>query len=107
MKSLRRSRSYFGWWRQYAAADRGTYILDDMTKPANGYSSFSGALPAGEYKVWIQEQLAPGEFDYRFNLLLSPLPEPAPALLLLARLAVLRHRVRAQLVSHMATRRSA
>lgn len=78
-------------WRHYAAADRGTDILDDLSRPAHGSSGFSGALPAGDYSVWIQE-LAPGEFSYRFNFLLSPVPEPSTGVLLLAGLAALRYR---------------
>jgi hypothetical protein len=93
-------------WRHYAPADRGTDILDDMSRPANGSSGFSGALPAGDYTLWIQE-LAPGEFDYRFNLLLSPVPEPATALMLLAGLAALRRRARTPMVPPWATRSSA
>lgn len=76
-----------GWWH-YSAADRGTDIFEDLSKPANGSSGFVGALSSGEYSVWIQE-LAPGNFDYRFNFMLSPVPEASTSLLLLAGLAAL------------------
>jgi len=93
-------------WRHYAAADRGSDILDDMSRPAKGSSGFSGELPAGDYTVWIQE-LAPGEFNYRFNFLLSPVPEVPTALLLLAGLAALRLRSSAARGPSAAVRSSA
>jgi len=73
-------------FRHYSAADRGTDILDDMAVSGQGSSGFTVPLRAGEYTLWIQE-LAPGSFAYRFNLSLSPVPEPASAVLLLAGLA--------------------
>ncbi len=63
-------------WRVYGTADRGTNILDDMAVAGNGASGFSGTLGAGDYTFWVQE-LAPGTYPYRFNLLLTPVPVPA------------------------------
>jgi hypothetical protein len=58
-----------GWWL-YRPADRGTNILDNMAVAAWGSSGFARPLPAGEYGLWLQE-LAPGNFGYRFNFILS------------------------------------
>jgi hypothetical protein len=63
-------------WRVYGAADQGTNILDDMAIAGNGASGFPGTLGAGDYTFWIQE-LAPGNYPYRFNLVLTPVPVPA------------------------------
>jgi len=82
-------------WRHYSAADRGTDILDDMAVSGNFASGFAVPLLAGDYTLWIQE-LAPGSFAYRFNLTLSPVPEPTPAALLLAGLAGLAALARAR-----------
>jgi len=82
-------------FRHYSAADRGTDILDDMAVPAAGSLGFTVPLVAGEYTLWIQE-LASGSFAYRFNLMLSPVPEPTPTALLLAGLAGLAALARAR-----------
>ncbi|MBC7781101.1 MAG: hypothetical protein H7125_13455 [Proteobacteria bacterium] len=58
-------------FRVYGLADRGTDILDDMAVPDSGSSGFVRPLGAGDYALWIQE-LAPGTFSYRFNLVLAP-----------------------------------
>jgi PEP-CTERM motif len=63
-------------WRVAGPLDRGSNILDDMAASGNGASGFVGPLGAGEYSVWLQE-LATGSFVYRYNFVLSPVPEPA------------------------------
>lgn len=73
-------------WKLYGTADRGTDILDDMAAAGNGASGFTGPLDAGSYTLWIQE-LATGDFAYRFNLVLAPVPEPATIASLVAGLA--------------------
>jgi hypothetical protein len=76
-------------WHHYALADRGTDILPRMAVPQAGSSGFVAPLPAGDYTLWIQE-LAPGSYAYRFNLVLSPVPEPGAVGLALAAGAALR-----------------
>jgi len=68
-------------WRHYSTADRNTDILPAMGGAGQGATGFAGALPAGDYTLWIQE-LANGSFNYRFNLQVSAVPEPASAWLL-------------------------
>jgi PEP-CTERM motif len=80
-------------WRHYGAADRNTDILPLMAVPSAGSSGFAVPLPAGDYTLWIQE-LAPGTFDYRFNLQLAPVPEPTTAALWLLGVAALAARGR-------------
>jgi hypothetical protein len=80
-------------WRHYGPADRNTDILPLMAVPFAGSSGFTAPLPAGDYTLWIQE-LAPGAFEYRFNLQLAAVPEPAGAALLLLGLAALAARRR-------------
>jgi hypothetical protein len=67
----------------YTAADKTQDILDDMASSSNGASGFSTPLAAGDYTLWIQE-LATGSFNYRFNLILTEVPEPHTWVLLLA-----------------------
>jgi len=62
-------------WKLYSPADATTDILDDMALAGNGASGFQRPLPANDYTFWIQE-LAPGKYNYRFNLILTPVPEP-------------------------------
>lgn len=75
-------------WRHYGVSDRRTDILDDLALSGNGAQGFTRPLAAGDYTLWVQE-LSPGNFDYRFNLILSPVPEPSVTLTLLAGLALL------------------
>jgi len=75
-------------WTLYNSANIGTDILDDMAIPADGSSGFSRPLPAGDYTFWIQE-LAGAQFNYRFNMVLTPIPLPAAAWLLGAGLLLL------------------
>ena len=70
-------------FKLYNLNDRGQDILDDMAVSQNGSSGFSTPLSAGSYTLWIQE-LAPGNFNYRFNLILTPIPEPESYAMLIA-----------------------
>lgn len=63
-------------YKVYRLEDRGTDILDDMAAPSFGSSSFELPLAAGDYTFWFQE-LGSGSFDYRFNMVLTPVPGPA------------------------------
>jgi len=75
-------------WRHYTQADRMRNILPDMGSAGQGATGFTGPLPAGDYTLWIQE-LATGSYNYRFNLQISPVPEPGAAALLVAGLVLL------------------
>lgn len=80
-------------WKVYTLVDRNTDILDNMAVAGNQASGFTPPLAAGEYTFWLQE-LAGGSFNYRFNLVLTPVPEPAPWSLLSGGLAMLAWRRR-------------
>lgn len=67
----------------YTAADKSQDILDNMATSGNGASGFVAPLAAGDYTLWIQE-LATGSFNYRFNLILTQVPEPETWGLMLA-----------------------
>lgn len=88
-------------WTLYSPSQAGSELLDDMALGhavaggLDGASGFRAPLPAGDYTLWIQET-APGSYSYRFNLLLSPVPEPGSALLVALGLAGLRLRQRRQ-----------
>jgi hypothetical protein len=75
-------------WTLYDEGNVGSDLLLFMSAPSLGASGFTPPLPAGEYSFWIQE-LSTGVAPYRFDLTLSPVPEPATALSLLAGLALL------------------
>jgi hypothetical protein len=75
-------------FKLYNLDDRGQDILDDMGVSQNGSSGFNTPLSAGSYTLWIQE-LAPGNFNYRFNLILTPVPEPESYAMLLVGLAII------------------
>ena len=66
-----------------------------MAVAGNQASGFTVPLAAGEYTFWLQE-LAGGSFNYRFNLVLTPVPEPAPWLLLSAGVGFLAWRAKAR-----------
>lgn len=76
-------------WRLYSSADRMLDILPSMGLPNQGSTGFTAPLPEGTYTLWMQE-LAPGSFTYRFNLVISPVPEPSSWLLLGGGLLALR-----------------
>lgn len=80
-----------GWWL-YSENDIGQDILPQMGL-AFGAVGFAGPLPAGNYAFWVQET-GTGTADYRFDLNVSAVPEPAGALLMLAGLAALQARRR-------------
>lgn len=88
-------------FKLYNLNDRGQDILDDMAVSQNGSSGFSTPLSAGSYTLWIQE-LAPGNFNYRFNLILTPIPEPESYALLMAGLGVIYLFSRRKIYSHNA-----
>ena len=80
-----------GWWL-YSENDINTDILQLMGG-SPGAVGYSGALPAGRYSVWVQET-SPGVARYSFDFQISPVPEPAAALFMLAGLAALGWRTR-------------
>lgn len=82
-------------YRVYTAADRGKNILDAMATAGNGSAGFTRPLQAGDYTLWIQELSSGGPYTYRFNLMLTPVPEPTAWLMLSAGLAWLGWRRRA------------
>jgi hypothetical protein len=85
----------------YGSNDVGKDILPRAGAPQTDpltsgfYSVFPGAtgfkapLPAGQYTVWLQERYMPGSYPYRFNFVLSPVPEPSSWALAAAGLVVL------------------
>lgn len=82
-------------WRLYSAADATLDILPSMGVPSQGSTGFIAPLPEGTYTLWMQE-LATGSFTYRFNLVVSPVPEPAAWLLIGGGLLALRAAARAR-----------
>lgn len=82
-------------WRLYSAADRTFDILPSMGVPSQGSTGFTAPLPEGTYTLWMQE-LATGSFDYRFNLVISQVPEPSAWLLFGGGLLALRAAARAR-----------
>jgi len=88
-------------FKLYNLNDRGQDILDDMAVSQNGSSGFSTPLSAGSYTLWIQE-LSPGNFNYRFNLILTPIPEPESYAMLMAGLGIIHLFSRRKLHSHNA-----
>lgn len=80
--------------KHYGLADRGTDILDDLSAAGDGATGFARPLGAGAYTFWVQE-LSPGTYNYRFNLIVSAVPEPSQWALLAAGLAMLGWRRRA------------
>lgn len=76
-------------WSHFGNADRGTDILPRLKLnggAAGGY--LEGAIGPGSYTLWLQE-LSPGSYPYRLNLVLSPVPVPPSGLLAAAGLLAL------------------
>ena len=69
-------------WAHYSTSDIGSNILPQIGI-GPGASGFSGFLGAGTYSFWVQDT-GTGTSNYGFALVLGAVPEPAPALLLLA-----------------------
>jgi hypothetical protein len=72
-------------WTLYNVSLATTDILDDMASAGNGAAGFARPLAAGSYTLWLQETSGSSgqSFNYRFNLILSPVPEPGSLLLAL------------------------
>lgn len=63
-----------GWWH-YESATSNTDILPDLRIPSLGSSGFSD-LNSGTYAFWVQDFTA-GSYNYAFDLVVTPTPEPA------------------------------
>lgn len=74
-------------WIHYAATSADINVLPTMGIPANGSSGFLPPLNTGNYAFWLQDT-SPGTFQYGFNLVLAPIPEPSSAILTLAGLPI-------------------
>jgi hypothetical protein len=74
-------------WYLYGPADIGTDILPLMGAAGNGAAGFAAPLAAGEYAFWVQE--LGQRSTYRFDLVLTPVPEPSAARLLAVGAALL------------------
>jgi hypothetical protein len=73
-------------WQHVEPADIGTNILPEMGTADFGATGFTVPLGAGQYSVWIQDDL-PVDYVVRFDI--SPVPEPSTVLLMLTGLAAL------------------
>lgn len=73
------AKGLLGFWL-YGKEDHGTDLLASMSPGFFGASGFKTPLKAGDYTLWVQE-LAAGSFKYEFNLVLTPVPEPASVLM--------------------------
>ncbi|MFM9835629.1 MAG: PEP-CTERM sorting domain-containing protein [Methylophilaceae bacterium] len=74
-------------YKVYGAADLSNNILNAMAVSGNGSSGFNSPLGAGDYTLWIQE-LATGNFNYRFNLIITAVPEANTYIMLLVGLVL-------------------
>lgn len=72
----------------YSENDIGTDLLPVMGIPSIGSSGFTPPLPAGAYSFWVQET-GIGVASYGFGFAVTPVPEPATVLTMLAGLALL------------------
>ena len=68
---------------------QGDELLDDLQNP-DVWGGFAGNLQAGTYTWWYQETGA--ATDYGFNFVLTPVPAPASASLLVGGLLLARRR---------------
>lgn len=75
-------------WFTYSETSIGQDILPQMAFPNFGSTGFDVPLQAGTYSFWVQET-GVGSAPYRFALDISPIPEPATALTMLAGLGLL------------------
>lgn len=73
-------------WAHFQQALQGTDLLPTI---GSGFDAtgFSGPLPAGVYTFWVQDT-AETDLAFDFNFEVSAVPEPAPAVLLVAGAAV-------------------
>lgn len=63
-------------WSHFGSADRGTDILPRLKLNGGRTGGFlDGAIGPGSYTLWLQE-LSPGSWPYRLNIVLSPVPVP-------------------------------
>lgn len=74
-------------WHLYATSDIGDDILPLMGAAGNGAGGFAPPLGSGTYAFWVQE--LGGATSYRFDLEVTPIPEPSAVLLLGLGIAVL------------------
>lgn len=72
----------------YSTNEIGTDLLPVMGIPTLGSTGFTPPLPAGSYSFWVQET-GIGEAPYGFGFAVTPVPEPATMLTMLAGLALL------------------
>ena len=63
------------------AGDVATNVLDDLGMANLGGSGFNGRLGPGDYTFWFQETAA--DVDYGFTFVVTPIPEPTSAWLLI------------------------
>jgi hypothetical protein len=54
-------------WLHIPASDQGDNILPSMGSAGDGAIGFAGPLPAGQYAVWMQDDL-PFNYDIRFEI---------------------------------------
>ena len=80
-----------GWWH-YSTNEIGTDILP-LIGQGLGAIGFVDALPAGSYTFWVQDT-GTGVANYRYELSVSAVPEPAGIFLLMAGAMALAGRVR-------------
>lgn len=60
-------------WLHVQSSDQGANILPAMGAAGDGATGFTGPLPAGQYSVWVQDDL-PFSYDYSFQV---GVPEPS------------------------------
>ena len=75
-------------WVHYAPAAADINVLPTMAIPVNGSSGFTPPLTSGNYAFWLQDT-SPGTFQYAFNVVLAPVPEPPTVVLTLVGLFAL------------------
>lgn len=73
-------------WDLFGAGNIGNDLLPSMAVASLGSSGFAPPLGAGHYAVWLQDT-GSGTAPYRLDFVMTAVPEPAAAWLLLAGLA--------------------